>query len=210
MSKEFWSDLIDLNKHVDGLFEKCLKAIETTRPIGREIPFYASLEARFEHLPRHYQQVAAPNSDALAGNNIKRVVFTNFGSRVYVREIGFQPMMGIQSLPPAPPGVVNSNGRSTAGYIGRFPFNWRWNFQTSITQRQYADRRVLAKAGGLARAGNHLAFRKPLIIEPMETLTYECELVGGAGMTATGDQPPFFFEDIAVISMEISGYREGV
>ncbi len=202
-TSEFWSALIGLNKQADALVERCLRAIEPTRPTGREIPFYASIETRYSNLPITYGTVAVPNSDALAANSVKRNVFTNGGSRVYVRELSFQSYF-LKSSDPA--GLAPAYDARIPNSATLFPFTWRWNYQTSITQRWYAEQRVLAQAAGRAIAGNHLAFREPQIIEPQETFVFECELMGGFGMAqatqAVGSE--------CVISMILSGYREGI
>lgn len=193
----FWNDLIDTNRRVDSLIERVRKAIQPTLPIGREIPFYGSIEARFENLPTTFAATPATNSDLLLGNNLERPTFTNGGSRVYVREIGFQAYTVSSTTNGR---LVNSNEL--------FPFNFRWNFQTSITQRWYSpDRRCLAQSAGRAVAGTHLSFREPLIIEPQETLVFECELLS-FGMIATATNPSN--HDVAVVAMTLSGYREGV
>lgn len=200
----FWSDLVNLNNRTDSLVERCRRAVEPTIPISREIPFLGSIEVLFENLPATYAATPAVNSDALAGNNIKQSVFTNKGSRVYVRELSFQAYC-VQTV--ALSGIPASYEARVPNDVTNFPFNWRWNFQTSITQRWYSERRVLANAGGRARAGNHLAFREPLIIEPMETFIFECELLGGFGMNPTAVEEQ---GTDAVVAMTISGYREGV
>jgi hypothetical protein len=203
VDSSFWSELIELNKHVDGLIDRCLRAIEPTQPIGREIPFFGSIEARFDNLPMLYSDVPAPNSDILAGNNIKRPVFTNGGSRVYVREISFQTFRARKQFE----NVDNDALSRQTDYV-RFPINFRWNFETSITQRKYCDKRVLANAGGRSLAGNHMAFREPLVIEPRETFIFECELLS-YGMSQAPDSEDEN-RDKAIIAMYLSGYREGV
>jgi hypothetical protein len=193
-----WSGLIELNRQADALVERCVRAVEPSLPIGREIPFFASIEARFENLPVSLSAAPATNSDILAGNNVKQAVYQNGGSRVYVRELSFQPYLSRSVTPTQSPAY---NARQLSQF-GSFPFNWRWNFQTSITQRWYSqDRRVMANAGGRATAGNHLAFREPLIIEPREAFIFECELLS---YNPEGNDPT------AVVAMILSGYREGV
>lgn len=194
----FWSSLIEVNRVVDDLFAKCLRAVEPSQPIGREIPFWTSIEARFDNLPTTFATVAAPNSDILAGNNVKRPVFTNGGSRVYVREISFGTFTARMTT-----GSTNDSLTRNTN-LGRFPVNFRWNFETSITNRKYCDRRVLANAGGRQLAGNHLAFREPLVIEPRETLVFDCELLS-FGMTQVANS-----FNSAVVAMYLAGYREGV
>ena len=205
-TNKFWSALIEINKQADALIRKSQRAVEPTQPISREIPAVVSIEARFNNLPNAFGGIAALNtgSDAVAGNNIKKPVFQNGSSRIYVRELGFQSWI---ILPASTETYTPSydarlpNGRSL------FPFNWRWNFRTSITQRWYHnDRRCLAAAGGRAVVGTHLAFREPLVIEPMEQVEFECELLGGFWMQATALNPA----TSAVVSLILSGYREGV
>ncbi len=182
---KFWSALLDLNNQTDALMNRCL-AVQPSAPISREIPIVASIEAKFENLGL---TTASPNSDAIAGRNIKRPVYTNGGSRVYIREIGFQTsLLNITTLSRIPNDVAV------------VPANFRWNFQTSIDQRWYATKSCLANAGGRFTAGNHLAFREPLIIEPMETLIFECELLS-SWSNGSGNS--------TIISMLLSGYREG-
>jgi len=202
-----WSELVDLNKHADALISRVVRAIEPSQPIQREIPFFASIEARFDQLPSTFAAATPASSDALAGNNVKQSIFTNHSSRVYVREIAFQPYL-IRPTTPIVAGSATYDARlAAAATAGVFPFNWRWNFQTSIQQRWYSQKgRCFARAGGRTQVGNHLSFRNPQIIEPMETFTFECELLG-AGMrvfdTGFGPHPS------AVVAMLISGYREG-
>ena len=85
------------------------------------------------------------------------------------------------------------------------PPYYRWNFLTSITQKQYADKRVSMFAAGRREAGNHLAFRDPLVIEPMETLTFEVELLGFGGSAGADVRFNSF-----VVALYLSGYREGM
>ena len=186
-----WSALIELNRVVDGLIGRCRKAIEPTQPISREIPFYTSIEARFDNLPTSLATItSAPvSSDAREGNNVKQTIFTNFGSRVYVRELGFQVY------------TCSSGNTRDEDSTGRYPANWRWNFLTSITQRKYSPKNVLASSGGRWSTGSHLAFREPLVIEPMETFIYDCELLNGPLATARPS---------TIIAMYLSGYREGI
>jgi hypothetical protein len=203
---QFWSQLIELNKQADALIERVQRAVEPTQPISREIPFYASIEARFENLPASFSDTPANNSDALFGNNIKRPIWTNHSSRVYIRELSFQAYYVAPADAAAGPQPRVYEARFENN--GLFPFNWRWNFQTSITQQWYSQKRgVLAAAGGRSLAGNHLSFREPRVVEPMETFTYECELLSFDSNAASVplDEPP----TAAVISMILSGYREG-
>ena len=205
---EFWSSLIEMNRKVDGLIDRCMQALEPSQPISREIPFYASIEAKFNHLPTIFNQVASANSDALEGNNVKLSTFTNGGSRVYVREIGFQTSYVLEqdiTVNGVSKHVIERIPDEMTGSLSQYPINFRWNFFPSITQRLYSQRRVLAGAGGRALAGNHLAFREPLIIEPMEGLVFDCELLN-AGMANTNTPT----EAAVIISMIISGYREAM
>ncbi len=212
-----WSELIEMNRRVDALIERVQKSIEPSAPISREIPFFSSIEAKFDDLPNTFTDTIPAGSDAIAGNNIKRPIFQNGSSRVYVRELSFQSALlvpvdvnrteGHSGFQGAPYSARVPNDRTT------FPFYWRWNFMTSMTNRWYADKRVSANSAGRALAGNHLAFRQPLIIEPMETFTFECELLGGFWMNnAGGDTPSFqsIESTSAVVSMILSGYREGI
>ena len=205
-SAGFWSELVEMNRRVDSLVERVMRAVQPPKPIGREVPFFASIETRFENLPEKFSSVCSPNSDVVAGNNVKHGVFTNGGSRVYVRELGFQPFFGrTPTLTTSDYEARLVGGGGALGFTNIRMFNWRWNFQTSIQQRWYADSRVLARAGGRFQAGNHLAFREPLVIEPMETLTFECELLSFGMNTGLGTGPT-----TAGVSMIMSGYREGV
>lgn len=197
---DFWSRLIEINKYVDGLIDRTSAAARASQPISREIPFFAQIEARFDNLPDQYAATINPACGLLAGNNIRQPIYNNGGSRVYIREIGIVPYRASS--------VSTSNdvlARRTD--FRRFPINYRWNFTTSITNRQYANLPVMARAAGSARAGTHLAFREPLIIEPRETFQFYCELLS-FGMNDTAERDANY--DTALISMSISGYREGV
>jgi len=192
-----------MNKHADALIERVQHAIEPSKPLTREIPFYTAIEAKFDNLPLTFAATPSVSSDILHGNNVKMPIFTNGSSRVYVREIGFQAYFAKT----VPLGNISSYiGRIANGAVfgaSVFPFNWRWNFHTSITQRHYSySGRCLASAAGRALAGNHLSSREPLIIEPMETFTFECELIS-FGMPSTQNCGS------AIVSMILSGYREG-
>ncbi len=197
----FWSDLIDLNKHVDSLLDKVFKDVEPYQPIGRETPVTVSIEALFEHLPATYATAVSPLSDAVSGNSIKRPSWENTSSRIYIRELSFLSYLVI----PATSDVRYS--ARTPNQITPFPFNWRWNFRTSITDRFYAPNRMLSSSGGRSVAGNHLAFREPLVVEPREGITFECELLGGFGMNVEAIPRE---GTSAIVAMIMSGYREGV
>lgn len=194
----FWSSLVELNKAADALIAKAKQRIEPSQPISREIVTNASIEVRFDNLPGVYTtelETPAPNSDALWGNNVKRGIWTNGASRLYLRELAFERYF-----------VDENNARYAAprSQLNILPPYFRWNFQTSITQKQYADKRVSMFAGGRPEAGNHLLFRDPLVIEPMETFTFEVELLSygaDAGVLA----PPAF-----VVALYLAGYREGM
>lgn len=202
--KAFWDDLIELNKRADALVARVLRAKEPTEPISREVPAFVSIEARFDGLFTTYANAGTPNSDALDGNNVRRPIFQNNGSRLYIRELGFQSSYVV---PTNPAGVAPSYDARIPNEITNFPFNWRWNFMTSITQRWYnPDRRCLANAGGRSVCGTHLSFREPLIIEPMEVFTFECEMLGGFGM----DKDAVNTGTSAIVAMLLHGYREGV
>lgn len=194
-----WSTLIDLNKAADSLIERARKRIEPSPPVSRELLTTASVEVRFDNLTAYSTSVRPSNSDALAGNNVKRGIWTNGGSRLYLRELAFQEYLtGVTSI-----GNTDANARS----VNSPGFYYRWNFQTSITQKQYADKRVSKFAGGRKEAGNHLSFRDPLVIEPMETFTFEVELLSsglpGGFLSNAGS---FSY----VVSLILSGYREGM
>jgi len=198
-----------MNRRVDDLIGRVARAVQPSKPIGREIPFFASIETRFENLPQTFDSTCGTHSDILTGNNVKRGIFTNGGSRVYVREIGFRPVYVIPTTVTGTP-VLQYDARLSSGgllppNVTVFGINWRWNFMSSITQRWYSDRRVLAQAGGRPKAGNHLAFREPLIIEPMETFTFECELLSFGMLLDVAAS-----DGITVVSMLLSGYREGI
>ncbi len=201
VSSTLWSELIALNKHADALVERCQRAIEPTQPTGREIPFFGSIENRFDDLPSRFLSTVPPSSMVLAGNNVRRQEFTNGGSRVYVRELSFQTWFMVDADDPT------TGNERTVNNTDVFPFNFYWNFQTSITQRWYSDKRVLAAAGGRQAAGNHLAFREPLIIEPRETFVFECELASYGMRPGSGEDTA---EQSAIVAMILSGYREGV
>lgn len=194
-----WSTLVDLNKTADSLIDRARKRIEPSPPVSRELLTNASVEVRFDNLTSYSTSVRPPNSDALAGNNVKRGIWTNGGSRLYLREIAFQE--GLTNIDF--PFVEDTNSR----FVLTPGLYFRWNFQTSITQKQYGYRRVSKFAGGRKEAGNHLSFRDPLVIEPMETFTLEVELLSsGTPGGAVGPQPPFSY----VLSFLLSGYREGM
>ena len=196
----FWSSLVELNKAADSLIAKAKQRIEPSQPVSREIATNASIEVRFDNLPFSYEAAIDPvptNSDALAGNNVKRGFWTNGASRLYLRELGFQKYF------------VEGEARSVAGLkyraLNYLPPYFRWNFQTSITQKQYADKRVAMFAGGRPEAGNHLSFRDPLVIEPMETFTFEVELLSFGQDFYQLQQPVSY-----VVALYLSGYREGM
>lgn len=204
-----WSTLVNLNRAADSLISLAKKRIEPSQPVSRELLTNASIEVRFDNLPRAYSTAVEPvpiNSDALAGNNVKRGMWTNGGSRLYLRELAFDqyfvdseatvftPTANARIVPPRNTGLQ---------YI---PPYYRWNFTTSITQKQYADKRVSMLSGGRAQAGNHLAFREPLVLEPMETLTFEVELLSYGGPTFFGSS----VVDSYVVALYLSGYREGM
>lgn len=214
MSAGFWSELVEMNRRVDAVIGRVMQSVQPSKPVGREIPFFASIETRFENLPWDFNAALPTTSDLRIGNNVKRGIFTNGSSRVYVRELGFQSSYVVPTTA-ALGGVsqtYDARAPVPAGGFGTLPpnadvfnVNWRWNFQTSVQQRWYADKRVLANAGGRSRAGNHLAFREPLIIEPMETFTFECELLS-FGMSGASGAPNAHL----AVSMLLSGYREGI
>lgn len=205
---DLWNTLIGLNKSADDLIAKVMRSKEQSQPISREIPFFASVEARFDLLPATFQAAVNPGSDAVAGSNIKLATYENAGSRVYIREIGFE-VSYISRV--ADDASVFPYSPRTPNNIARFPINFRWNFQTSITEKWYSrNGRCLARAGGRPQSGSHIAFREPRIIEPREGFRAEFELIS-FGMTGTGE--PTFQDNPApscVISMLLSGYREGI
>lgn len=201
MDTNFWADLIRLNKRTDSLIERCIKDVRPSEPIAREVPVYVSVENRFENLPLTFAAALSTASDLQSGNNIKQAVWTNSGARVYIREISMHAFLGVSLTNESPTYDcrVENNGIT--------PFNWRWNFMTSITQKWYSRHRCLASAGGRDSAGTHLSFKNPLVVEPMETFIFECELVA-AGMVRVGLEANEF--NIATVAMALSGYREGV
>lgn len=197
----FWSSLVELNKAADSLIAKAKQRIEPSEPLSREISTHASIEVRFDNLPQTYTLppfgvTPTPNSDALWGNNVKKGIWTNGASRLYLRELAFERYF-----------VDENNVRYVAprSQINVLPPYYRWNFQTSITQKQYADKRVSMFAGGRPEAGNHLSFRDPLVIEPMETFTFEVELLS-YGVDGVSFVPSGSF----VVALYLAGYREGM
>jgi len=179
----FWSSLLDLNKTADALIARAQKAADVSQPIGRETPFWASIEVR-------YANIGTVNSDAVSGNSIKRESYNNGGSRIFIREMTIQAYSTTSAAAFAQIRVPAE--------LAPFAPNYRWNFYTSITERRYATERCLAYSAGKAKAGNHLAFREPLIVEPRESLVFECELMGSRDMQAI------------IVTMDVSGYREGI
>lgn len=197
-----WSTLVDLNKTADSLIERARKRIEPSPPVSRELLTNASVEVRFDNLTSYSPSVFPPNSDALAGNNVKRGIWTNGGSRLYLREIAFQEYVtGLGFLFEL---QQNNNDR----FVYPPGLYFCWNFQTSITQKQYGYRRMSKFSAGRKEAGNHLSFRDPLVIEPMETFTLEVELLssGTPGGSVLPLSAPFSY----VLSFLLSGYREGM
>lgn len=203
VQQQFWDALIGLNAKADELIEKALKASEPSPPIGREIPVFTSIEARFNNLPPLLSSTIPAASDARAGNNVKREFFTNKGSRIYIRELSFKTEIIVPTNPAGSPPEYDARIPNVQSL---FPFNFRWNFQTSITGRWYSDRRCLAKSAGRFVVGNKLSFKEPLVIEPMETFTFECELLGGFNMQTAAT----WSTTAAIVAMHLSGYREGM
>ena len=190
-----WSTLIDLNRAADSLIDLAKKRIEPSKPVSRELLTNASVEVRFDNLPPSYASNTPVNSDVLSGNNVKRSVWTNGASRLYLRELAFDQYF-VRAV---------DNARVYTNFSADIiPPYYRWNFLTSITQKQYADKRVSMFAGGRKQAGNHLAFRDPLVIEPMETLTFEVELLSFVPVGLATDL------DAYVVALYLSGYREGM
>lgn len=203
----FWENLVGLNRRVDGLIGRVLQSVEPSKPITREIPFYGEVEAIFDNLPRSFGATIAANSEAIAGLNVKNGQFTNKGSRVYVREI---LMTGFLCRTVSTGALVLNprNERNASDFNQQYPVNWRWNFMTSIQQRWYTgvrNLRCLARSGGRQECGNHLSWKDPLVIEPMETLTFEAELLA-AGLSAA----TIPVGAAAVISLQMFGYREAM
>lgn len=202
--QQFWDNLVGLNKRVDGLVGRVLSAIEPSKPVSREIPFYGEVEVLFDNLPLNFDATLATNSDAIAGLNVKQGQFTNKGSRVYVREM---TMTGFLCRTVSTGALVLNprDERSPSDFDHQYPINWRWNFMTSIQQRWYSgvrNVRCLARSGGRQECGNHLSWKEPLIIEPMETLTFEVELLAAGLSTAeitVGAE--------AVVGLQMFGYR---
>ncbi len=203
-STNLWSELIGLNKTVDGLFERARRVVMQTEPRGRELAAIVPFETRFLNLPATYATTVVPGSDAV--DNIKQTQYTNLGSRLRLRSISFQSYYEFSEDPSGDTPAYNAR---ISNEVTAFPFNWRWNFQTSITQRWYCPQRVLKSAGGRQRSGSHLVFREPLIVEPMETLTLEIELLGGFGMVASQNSD-LGSSTTALIVTTFDGYREGV
>ncbi len=187
-ASKFWSQLIECNKRADALIERSQKASDQSEPTCRETPFLASIEVMYSNVGT----VTSVNNDAIEGINLKRQSFVNGGARVYVREICFESAA-----------AANTTFRRTPNNIQPITPNFRWNFYTSITQRRYSpERGCLFSAGGRSKPGSHLSFREPLIVEPRESLVFECELLSSMSQ---------FTDNVnTVISMIVSGYREGV
>ena len=204
--QQLWDVLLALNHEVDGLIDHVRRAVEHAPAIGREIPWFASIEARFDNLPTTYAAVPSPNSNGLTGNNVVLSHYTNKSSRVYVRELAFAAYFVRVNVAPSALSVMTLDVRR-ANEVSKFPLNWRWNFKTSISEKFYSDTRMLARSGGRQRSGCHLSFRDPLIIEPMETFTFECEYLGGLGMVPDANAA---LGTSVVIAMQLSGYREGI
>lgn len=200
-----WDHLVGLNKRVDNLIGRVQAAIEPSQPITREIPFYGEVEVLFENIPTSFGATISTGSNALAGLNVKQGQFTNKGSRVYVREMTMTSFLcntvssGALVLNPR-------NQRNPSDFNQQFPINWRWNYMTSIQQRWYSnDRRALARSAGRQQSGNKISFVEPQIIEPMETLTFEAELLGAGMSNAT-----IPVGTNAVIALQMFGYREAM
>jgi hypothetical protein len=195
MLKKLWSDLISLNRQVDALVEVVDKVVLKSAPISREIPVFASAELLFSSLPPRYSSTVLPASELSQGQNQKLAVFQNGGSRIYIRELSFALSL------------VNgtTDARRTYFSFGRFPPNFRWNFYTSITNRRYADKPVMARSAGRNAAGVHIAFRDPLVLEPREALNLEVELLS-FGMSAT----QLVTQTGLCIEPSLSGYREAI
>lgn len=195
-----WSSLVDLNRAADALIDRAKKRIMPSEPVSREVATYATIEVRFDNLPATYTlppfgETPATNSDALWGNNVKRGIWTNGASRLYLRELVFERYF-----------VDSDNARLVAprSLLNILPPYFRWNLQTSITQKQYADKRVSMFSCGRPEAGNHLAFRNPLVIEPMETVTFEVELL------SYGSEGDTVGPSAYVVALYLAGYREGM
>lgn len=202
--RDIWEKLLVLNREVDGLIGRVTQHVEPLQPIGREPPWYGVVEARFDNLPTTYGGATNSGSDGVAGNNVKVNSWTNKSARVYIRELSFDAYF--VRVNKTDDGV--SWDARLPNEASRFPINWRWNIRLSITGRYYSENgRVLARAGGRARAGNHLLFKEPFVVEPMETLAFECEYLGGAGMRAAATDP---LGTAVVIALCLSGFREGV
>jgi hypothetical protein len=192
---ELWEELGKLNKKTEALIERVFKKKKQTEPVSRELYTSMTVEVLWENLPQSYNKTTLPNSDSLWGSNIKRGIFTNGGSRLYIREVS-QTSFYLQ----------NDNTREVFRSNAPRPY-FLWNFQTSITQRQYADKAVSMRSLGRLENGSHLVFREPFILEPMETLVVQCELLqyGPAFLTEFSTFPTSF-----VVNMNFSGYREGM
>jgi hypothetical protein len=132
------------------------------------------------------------------GNNVKRGIYTNHGSRIYIREIGHD-IFGVSA---------NNARRSLTSSISAPVPYFKWNFSTSITQRQYADKRVSSRALGRPETGSHLVFREPFILEPMETLIVDAELLSYGNFRL--DAEPVVMPPTLVVNFDFFGYREGM
>jgi hypothetical protein len=199
---QLWSDLIDLHRKADALIERVRRKVAPTPAISREVMTVASLEVRWENLPTSYNATMGTGSDAQNGNNVKRGVFTNKGSRIYIREMGAE-LYGISTDNTRL--VLSAGGNDGGTFL--LPY-YKWNFLTSITQRQYANTRVSSRALGRPESGSHLVFREPFILEPMETLIFEAELLAYGSYQALG--PPGPMPPTFVINANFFGYREGM
>lgn len=189
MLTKIWSDLITLNRQVDALMAVVSKVVAKSQPISREIPFYASAELLFSSLPPRFSSTVLPASDLRQGQNQKLAVFQNGGSRVYIRELNF----------------AMSSANSSDERFQTFSPYFRWNFYTSITNRRYANKGVMANSAGRNVAGVHIAFRDPLVVEPREALNIEVELLS-FGMSTSGVTS----RTALVIEPSVSGYREAI
>lgn len=202
LDNKLWSELFDLNRKADALIERAMKRVRPTSAISREIVNVSSVEVQWNNLPASYDPgvVLPTNSDARHGNSVKRGIYTNHGSRIYIREMGHDIF-----------GRNANNSRisltnNTNNFSAPVPY-FKWNFSTSITQRQYADKMISSRALGRPETGSHLVFREPFILEPMETLIVEADLrsYGNFNSVESSAMPASL-----VINFNFFGYREGM
>lgn len=196
---QLWAELVNIDRKVEGLIDRVMRKVQPTPAITREIVSLCTVEVQWNNMPSSYNATMGTGSDAQLGNNVKRGIFTNKGARMYIRELGHDLF-----------GVNTSNQRTMLAAQQTLPIPYfKWNVLTSITQRQYADKRVSSKSLGPPGTGSHLVFREPFVLEPMETLIFECELLSYGNFRA-GGVPPVGAPKSLCISGNFFGYREGM